>query len=107
MELQYLTPREKEIMGIIWRNEGDISEINLKPFLHTKKENVYARTTLSTFLMKLKEKGFISKYRNGRESYVHAEVTVEEYILYELQGMLEQFCGNDKEKFKGIVSNIL
>lgn len=107
MEMEYLTPREKEIMGLVWRHGGDISEIDLKPFLHTKKENEYAKTTLSTYLMKLNQKGFISKYRNGIKSYVHAEITMEEYMRYELRTMLEQLCGNDKEKFKDVVSQIL
>ena len=105
--MERLTPREQEIMGIVWQHGGDIAEMKLKPYMRTKKDNEYARTTLATFLMKLREKGYISKYKKGRNSFVHAEVTVEEYLHSEMGIMLKQFCQGDREQFKRIVDQVL
>lgn len=105
--MKYLTPREQEIMRILWNQGNDMAEIELKTYLYTRTDKEYARTTLATFLMKIEQKGYISKYRKGRNSYVHAEITADEFLQNELQTLLVQYCKGDKEHFSELVRGVL
>ena len=105
--MKRLTPREQEIMRAVWNNGTDIAEVDLKKYMYTKKETEYARTTLATFLKKIEQKGYITKYRQGRNSYVHAVITVEEYLHEELKIMLNQYCVGDTQGFQKLVQDVL
>lgn len=76
---QGLSACETIIMKAIWDEEGDISIQNLIEVLRTKWGKDYARTTVVTFLLKLAAKGFVHTYRNGKNAYVHAIKSEEEY----------------------------
>jgi len=74
-----LTSCETLIMKIIWDEEGDISAIDLRRKLKERYGKDYSRTTLATFLLKMSDKGFVRNYREGRNAYVHAVKSEEEY----------------------------
>lgn len=70
---------ETLIMKIVWSAKEDISTQEIMNRLKTQYKKDYARTTVSTFLQRLAEKGFVSTYRKGRVSYVHALRSETEY----------------------------
>jgi len=74
-----LTSCETLIMKIIWDEGCDISVIDLRRKLKERYGKDYRRTTLSTFLIKMSDKGYVRSYRVGRNAYVHAEKNEEEY----------------------------
>lgn len=76
---QDLTNCEKMIMKTIWNAGGNISAIDLREQLKRQFNKDYARTTMSTFLLKLAEKGYVKNYRDGKNSYTCAIKTEEEY----------------------------
>ena len=57
---------------MIWDAVDDIALQQLIVDLREQYGKDYARTTVVTFLGKMAEKGFISTYRVGKHSYVHA-----------------------------------
>ena len=63
---------ETLIMKIVWSAKEDISTQEISSRLKSQYNKDYARTTVVTFLGKMAEKGFISTYRVGKHSYVHA-----------------------------------
>jgi len=78
-EGQDLTSCETLIMKIIWDEGCDISAIDLRRKLKDRYGKDYSRTTLSTFLIKMSDKGYVRNYRVGRNAYVHAVKCEEEY----------------------------
>lgn len=70
---------ETLIMKIVWSSKEDISTQEIIDHLKTQYKKDYARTTVVTFIQRLSEKGFVSTYRKGRVSYVHALRSEAEY----------------------------
>ncbi|MCI7244278.1 MAG: BlaI/MecI/CopY family transcriptional regulator [Lachnobacterium sp.] len=79
-----LSACETVIMKVIWDAVDDIALQQLIVDLREQYGRDYARTTVVTFLGKMAEKGFISTYRVGKHSYVHAlkdEKTYKEKLM--------------------------
>ena len=70
---------ETLIMRQIWAYEGDIPVQTLVVKLNEEYGKNYARTTVVTFLSKLKEKKFVETYRIGKMSFAKALRTEEDY----------------------------
>lgn len=95
---------ETVIMRAIWECDGDISNAQLMSVLTEQFGKEYARTTLVTFLHRMKEKGFIESYRKGRNSYVHALIAKEDYLSYKAARDCQFWYKGDAAAF---ISNIL
>lgn len=74
-----LSNSEKPIMKIIWCAEGDIALLELIEQLRVQFGKDYARTTVTTFLKKLSDKGYVRTYVKGNNSYVHPLISMESY----------------------------
>ena len=72
-ESNELSHCETILMKTIWRAGEDISIQDLIVRLREQANLDYARTTVCTFLGKMADKGYISTYRKGKNSYIHAE----------------------------------
>lgn len=70
-------------------------------------EKEYARTTVVTFLERLKNKGYVSTYRKSKFSYVHADVTEEEYKKYMLHYILDFWFEGDQKNLKNFIKENL
>ena len=66
-------------MRQIWAYEGDIPVQTLIVKLNEEYGKNYARTTVVTFLSKLKDKKFVETYRIGKMSFAKALRTEEDY----------------------------
>lgn len=74
-----MSDSEMLLMKCIWDEEEDISIPHLAEVLREKYGKDYKRTTIVTFLSRLREKGYVQTYRKGRLSYAHPVQTEEEY----------------------------
>ena len=74
-----LSPCETLIMKVIWDANKDISLAQLRAELKSRFEKDYSRTTVSTFMLRLSEKGFIKTYRQGKNAFVQALKNEEDY----------------------------
>lgn len=70
---------ETLIMRQIWAYEGDIPVQTLIVKLNEEYGKDYARTTVVTFLSKLKDKKFVETYRVGKMSYAKALRSEKDY----------------------------
>jgi predicted transcriptional regulator len=92
-----LTVCEEVIMKAIWNADGDIATQDLIEVLRTQHGKDYARTTVTTFLIKLTAKRFVHTYRKGKNSYVHATINEEEYKDMILKHMIDFWYAGDVE----------
>lgn len=103
-----LSASETIVMKAIWSVGEDISVPDLIQLLKKEWEKDYARTTVTTFLLKLTAKGFVTTYHKGKLSFVHAEKSEEDYrtklledeTKFWFQGkfskLLSALCGTQK-----------
>lgn len=70
---------ETLIMKIVWGSEEDIPTSEIIDQLRIRYGKDYARTTVVTFIQRLAEKGFVSTYKKGRVSIVHALRSQKQY----------------------------
>lgn len=70
---------EALIMKQVWAFEGDIPVQTLITKLNEEYGKDYARTTVVTFISKLKNKKYVETYRIGKCAYVKAIKTEDEY----------------------------
>ena len=74
-----LSGSEAVLMRILWEEDCDMSMHELMDEAAYKTGKVWAKQTVSTFLMRMEEAGFVTKYREGRIFYYHAEVKAKNY----------------------------
>ena len=64
-----LSPCEALIMKLIWEAQQDIPVQDLIDQLRDDHGKEYARTTVVTFVGKLKDKRFVDTYRRGKAAF--------------------------------------
>lgn len=74
-----LSPCEALIMKLIWEAPQDIPVQELIDQLRDDYGKDYARTTVVTFVGKLKDKRFVDTYRKGKAAFIHPLRSEEEY----------------------------
>lgn len=62
---------ESIVMKIVWDSKEDISTSEIIEQLKVKYNKNYARTTVVTFIQRLIEKGYVTRYKKGRASFIH------------------------------------
>ena len=88
-----LSVSELVLMKIIWDHEADISMPELLSILKEDYGKDYARTTVVTFLMSMANKGYVETYRKGKNAYVHALKSRDEYRSYVATRDLKMWFG--------------
>ena len=86
-------------MWEVWSREEDVSVPDLTEILFQKYGKEHKPSTMRTFLGRLIEKKYISTYRIGRYSYVHAEVTERQYRGMLAQREVKQWYGGSLFEF--------
>jgi len=66
-------------MKCIWDAGRDMSLVETMAALKEKYQKEWKRQTVSTFLLHLIQKGFLTSYRVGRVFYYHQEIDLDAY----------------------------
>ncbi len=103
-----LTGRENMVMRCVWAYEGDISALEIQRALKDRFGIDFERSTITTFILHLREKGYLSSYKTGQIYYYQALVDEKEYVRKQAQkyvnfwfdgspsDFLEAFMGDEK-----------
>ena len=95
--MKTLTDTEAVIMKAIWDHEEPVQTTELIRSLNDDYGKNYARTTVTTFLDRLKGKGYIETSKKGRLSYIHPQISKEDYLTDYLIQMTEFWFDGDYE----------
>ena len=95
--MKTLTGTEMIIMKAIWEHDAPIKTMELIECLKNEYGRDYARTTVTTFLERLKGKDYIETSKTGRISYIHPLITKEEYLTDYLKKMVDFWFEGDYE----------
>lgn len=95
--IQDLSKCEKMIMRVIWDADTDISIQELRNNVKSQFDKDYARSTITTLVKRLKVKGFITTYHQGKCAYIKPQISREEYLDYYLAEIVGFWFDGDAE----------
>lgn len=94
-----LTPTEVEIMEVLWEQTEPVSFTWLSDFFNNERDKAWKRPTLSTFLIKLSEKGFVTCKNRGRQMFYWAAMSVSDYEKQKANTILDTLYDGSVKKF--------
>lgn len=115
---------ERMIMKVLWEADEDLDLMTTSARVKEEFGKEWKLQTVATFMTRLKKKGYISIYRNGRRSYYHPLIkmndfkvsTLSEHIRFFNKGSISAFiCGlfddveltqEDKEKIRKKINEL-
>lgn len=100
-----LSACEELVMKIVWDNNGIISAIEIINTINKKYNRDYARTTVFTFIQRMKDKGYVEIHRQGRYSYVKALKDRKEYMLEVLQNTADFWFDGSLDDMADFIKN--
>ena len=74
-----LSDAEEMIMTIIWRAQEDLALMDIRKRVNSEYDKQWKPQTVSTFLHRLREKGFLRSYRAGRQTYYQPVILLQDY----------------------------
>jgi predicted transcriptional regulator len=104
--MELLTIQEQIIMMQVWRNGEDISLGELIDVVSSAKECTYNRNTISTYVRRLNQKGYLTTYHKGKCCYIHATPNLEGMIQKQIRWLAVEFYDGDIQRVKRIVENM-
>lgn len=104
MALERLSNCELDVMKILWEHEQGISQAMLKEELEQQKEREYGRTTIATWLTRLKRKEFVGSFTMGGTTCYSPLVKREEYERMEVNLLANRLF---KGSFPKIVATLV
>lgn len=93
-----LSDCEIMIMQCVWAVDYDISSLEIQKAMLNKFQKKYERTTIATFLKKLKDKNFLMSYQKGVVVYYRALVSEKEFQEEEAQLFKNNIFGGSLSK---------
>ena len=107
MKLKELSEVEILIMKSIWKLGDDITAYDIIEYLKEHYDRDYARSTVKTYVAKLKDKGFLNTEVGGNYSYITAIISEEEYREEQMRKMKDFWHdGSVKEMFQTLTKTI-
>nr|MCR5625467.1 BlaI/MecI/CopY family transcriptional regulator [Lachnospiraceae bacterium] len=92
--------QEQYVMKTVWDMGNGTRLWFIKDLLEKKYKKKMMPQTISTFLKKLVEKGYIEAYRDGRYICYKILIDIEEYRKYLLSNSLKFWYDGDVSKFQ-------
>ena len=93
MYLKELTESETLVMRCIWEANGEISVQDIIDKVAKVYGKQMKRTTASTFILKLRDKGYIEGRQDGRIMYYRAIISEEDYKRCRAKDYLDFWYG--------------
>ncbi len=101
-----LTDCEQIVMKSVWDAGKDVSLVEIMAAIKERYGRNWKRQTVSTFLLHLIQKGYLTSYRVGRVFYYHQEVELAGYKKQLTAEFLDFWYDNSLEEFKNVVTEL-
>ncbi|MFI3227670.1 MAG: BlaI/MecI/CopY family transcriptional regulator [Clostridia bacterium] len=94
-----LSATENEIMEVMWEQSEAVPYSFLIDFFNTKRGKEWKRQTLSTYMIKLSEKGLIISQSQGRQMFYSIAMTRADYEKTKANGILDKLYNGSVKNF--------
>ena len=101
-----LTECERIVMKSVWDADKDVSLVEIMSAIQDRYGRNWKRQTVSTFLLHLIQKGYLTSYRVGRVFYYHREVELQEFKKEVTAEFLDFWLDNKMEEFDALVNEL-
>jgi predicted transcriptional regulator len=98
-KIEQLPDCELQIMKIIWDNAPRVSQTEIRKQMQERNNRDYGRTTISTWLSRIKKKEFASSVIERGISYYSPIVSEEDYKKSEMKKFMEFWFDNSSVEF--------
>ena len=105
-EIENLTECERIVMKSIWDAEKDVSLVEIMDIITEKYDKKWKRQTVSTFLLHLIQKGYLTSYRVGRVFYYHEEVGLDVFKKKITAEFMSFWYDNSMESLKVVTDQL-
>ena len=89
--MKRLSECELDVMQVIWDLGPEMNQPEIKDELEIRKSRTYGRTTIATWVTRLKENGFVNCRPHGKVTYYYPLIEREEYMKLELEHFARRF----------------
>ena len=97
-----LTDCEQIVMKSVWDAGRDVSLVEIMAAVQERYKRNWKRQTVSTFLLHLIQKGYLTSYRVGRVFYYHQEVELAGYKKQLTAEFLDFWYDNSLEELEKV-----
>lgn len=99
MQFKKISETEMEIMEVLWGTDHPLATTDLLDYFNKDGGKNWKSQTISTFLTRLSEKGFVAISSNGRGNLHSAVLSHAEYNKLEAQGILRSMYNGSIKNF--------
>ena len=93
--MQKLSSSEEKVMIVIWQTKGPITYIEVQAGVEKRFGDKWKGQTVCTFINRLKNKGYISTFKEGRFTHYEVLISIEDYRKMQLDEIVERlYKGN-------------
>lgn len=90
-----LPEAEEIIMSVVWSAQEDLNLEQISERANAGFEKAWRPQTMSTFLCRLRQKGFLDACRRGRHVYYAPKISVQEYRAKAVETILKRLYFGD------------
>lgn len=94
-----LTTTELEIMEVLWEQEEPVSFTWISDLFNNERGKEWKRSTLSTHLLKLSEKGLVTSKNSGRQMFYTVAMSFAEYESSKADNLLNKLYNGSVKNF--------
>ena len=100
MEKKRISECEEQVMSIVWKCDEALTMQDLMEKVNQSFGQQWKPQTVSTFLSRLRQKGYLRMERKGRLAFYYSEVSVEQYRKDRLQDVVSMLYGGNIDAAK-------
>ena len=104
MDTNDISACERLVMKVIWDSTEDLALQDIMNRVNQENGKSWKPQTVSTFLARLREKGFVSFEKKGRYCFYTPIVCRQEYVKMSYSLMVTRFYCGDAKKMEADVS---
>lgn len=90
-----LSEAEEMIMSVVWSTREAVNLEQIRERANARFEKEWRPQTVSTFLYRLRQKGFLDACRKGRHVYYAPKISVQEYRAKAVETILKRLYFGD------------
>ena len=95
-----LSECEEQVMVTVWNSKEAPSSKEVQADVNTRFGNAWKIQTVSTFLLRLVEKGYLRSERKGRWAYYYPKITLQQYREEKMKELLDLLYSGELEAAK-------
>ncbi|WP_434310248.1 BlaI/MecI/CopY family transcriptional regulator [Hominifimenecus sp. rT4P-3] len=105
--MKEITKSEAKVMMVNWNSDEDLGLQEVMSLLEIHYHSDWKPQTVSTFLARLTQKGYLNMYRQGRQFLYHVTIPKEEYLQWMLSSLVDFWFDGKKENLLLAIEQML